>query len=88
MTATHACAPVPAYRIYLVDKNNARSLLLGLFKHVPHSGSTHTNKHFHKIRTRNTEERDLGFTGNRFRKESFTGTRLANHQDATRNPAT
>ncbi len=59
-----------------------------MLKHVAHTGRAHANEHFHKVRAGNGEERHLGFTGNRFRQQGFTGTRAAHHQHATRNAPT
>ena len=46
-------------------------------KQVTDTGCTDTDKHFHEIRTGNTEERNTRFTGNGFRKQCLTGSRRA-----------
>src|SRR5690606_13906158 len=74
--------------INFVDENNARALLLGLFKHVTDPGRTHAHKHFHKVRTGNREERYLCFTGDRLCQQRLTGTRRPDHQNALRGAAT
>ena len=53
MTAAQARAPLAAYRVNLVNEDNAGPVLLGLVKQVTDTGSAHAHEHFHKIRTRN-----------------------------------
>lgn len=60
--------------IDLVNEYDTGSLLIGLLKQVTNLGSTHTNKHFHKFRTGDGEERDLCFSCNCLGKQGLTGT--------------
>ena len=76
-----------ADRIKLVDKNDARRMLLGILEHVAHSCRTHTDKHFNEIGARNREERHFGFAGNRLGQQGFTGTGVADEQYAFGNAA-
>ena len=45
--------------VNLVNKDNTGSLCLCLLEEVPHSRSTHANKHLHKVRAANREERHI-----------------------------
>src|SRR5690606_41800086 len=65
--------------INFVDKDNAGRLLLGLLAHIANPGSTHTDKHLHKVRTGDREERHPRLTRNGLGEQGFTGPRLANH---------
>ena len=62
------------YGIYLVDEDNARTLLLGLTKKVANTTGTDTNEHFHKIRTAHREERHISLTCHSLGKEGLTCT--------------
>ena len=88
MPTTHTRTAVTTDSINLIDKNNTGGLFLGLFKHIPYPGGTHTYKHFYKVRARDGKERHLGLTGNRFSQQGFTSTRLTHHQYTTGYTAT
>ena len=72
VTATETGATLATHGINLVNENDARRILFGVFKHVAHASRAHTHKHLHKIRARDAEKRHLGFTGNAFGEQSFT----------------
>jgi hypothetical protein len=76
---------MPAHRIDLVDEDNARRILLALFKQVTNARGTHAYKHLHKVGTRNREEGNVCFTCNRSRQQRFAGSRRAHHQHPFRN---
>ena len=63
MTAAHAGSTASGYGIDLIDKNDAGRIFLCLCKKVADTGGTHADKHFHEIRTGNTEKRNACFTG-------------------------
>ena len=88
VTTTKAGTTVTTYCIDLVDENNTGSLFFGLIKHVAYTRRTHTYKHLDKIRTRDGEEWHFGLTGDGFCQQCLTGTRLTDHQNASRNAAT
>ena len=74
VTAAHTGAALTSYGIYLIDKYDTRCVLFGLIEQITDTGSTDAYKHFHKIRTGNTEERNAGFTGHRPGQQGLTGT--------------
>ena len=82
VTATYAGTTLTTNGINFVDEDNGRACLFGLVEQVAHTGSTHAHEHFHKVRTRNAEERHARFACNGTREQRFTGTRRA-HQKAT-----
>ena len=88
MTAAHTVTTVTADSIDFIDKDDARGVFLGLFKHVTNTACTDAHEHFHKVGTGNREERHLGFTRNRLGDQGFTGTWRANHQHAAWNATT
>ena len=68
----------------LVDKDDAWSLFLGLLEKVAHFRSTHTDKHFYKLRAGHGEKRHVGFPCYRLCKHGLTGSRRAYQQYALR----
>ena len=81
-------AATPPDRIDFVDKDQARGGFLALLKHVPDAGSTHADKHLHKIGAADAVERHVRLTGDRLGEEGFTRSRRSHHQDALGNPST
>ncbi len=61
--------------IDFINKHNTGRMLLGFVKKIAHTAGTHTDKHFHKFRTGNGEERHASFTRNCFCHQGLTGTR-------------
>ena len=49
MTSAKPCPSVPAYRVNLVNEYDTWRLLFPLIEQIPHPGSTHANKHLHKV---------------------------------------
>src|ERR1700722_14408852 len=88
MPAAKPMPAMPPNRIDFVDENNARCGFLSLLKHVTDSRGTHPNKHLDKIRSANTEERDVCFAGDCPGKKRLACSRRSHHQDAFRNTAT
>ena len=88
MTTAHTGTTMTTNGVDLIDKDNARRMLLGLFEHVANTARTNTDKHLNKVGTGNGEERHLSFTRNRFCQQGFTGTWRADHQHATGNATT
>mmetsp|Transcript_29281 Transcript_29281/g.113541 ORF Transcript_29281/g.113541 Transcript_29281/m.113541 type:complete len:334 (-) Transcript_29281:802-1803(-) len=71
----NACASLPPDSINFVDEDDARSVLLRLTEQISHTRCTHANEHFHKLGSRDGEERHSCFSGNSPRKESLSGSR-------------
>jgi len=78
MTTAKTGATMAADRVDFVNEDDARRLFLRLLEHVSDAGRAHADKHFHKVGTGDGEERHLGFTGDGFRQQGFTGADLAN----------
>ena len=57
--------------VYLIDKDDAGSLFIGLFKEVTDLSGTASNKHLHKFRARDGKERNVCLARNRFSKQGF-----------------
>ena len=52
VAATQSSATLAADGIDLVNKDDARTLALGLFKQIAHAAGSNAHKHFHKFGTR------------------------------------
>src|SRR4051812_41395216 len=76
---------MPSNRVDLVNKDDARSILLALLEKVSDATRTHADEHFDKIRTRDGEERNIGFAGNRTGQQSLTCSRRSYQQHALGN---
>ena len=68
--------------IDLVDEHNAGRLLACLLEQVAYLGRAHTDKHFHKFRAGNGEERHMRLAGDRLGKQRLAGARRADKQRA------
>ena len=82
MTTAKSGTSSTCYGINLVNKYNTWCILLRLSKQISYTGSTDSDKHFHKIRTGNGKKRYMCFAGNRFGKQSLTGSRRTNQQNS------
>ena len=51
VSAAHTCTSAAGNRVNLVDKHDTGRVLLGLLEQVTDTGSAHTHKHLHEIRT-------------------------------------
>src|SRR5690625_7408086 len=87
VATTVAAAAMATNGVNFVNKDDARCLLFGLIEHIPHSGGAHTDKHLHKVRARDGEKWHVGFPGDGFGQQGFTGTRSTRHQHAARDSA-
>lgn len=82
VTAAHAGSPPAGNRVDLIDKDDAGRIFLGVLKKVADAGRTHTDKHFHKVRSGNAEEGNSRLACHRFGKQRLSCTRRA-HQENT-----
>jgi hypothetical protein len=57
--------------IVRTNKDDARSVLLGLSEDITHTGCSHTNKHLNEFRTRDADERNSGLSSNCLGKEGL-----------------
>ena len=80
-----ACATMASDRVDFVNEDNARRVLLGLFKHIAHAAGTNAHEHFNKVRTGNRKEGNIGFARNGASQQCFTCSRRANQKRALRN---
>ena len=85
IAAAKACATMSTHRIDFVDEDDARCVLLCLFKHVAHTGCADADEHFNEVRTRDCEERHIRFARNGASKQSLTRARRTHKQHAARN---
>ena len=88
VAAADTCATMTSHRIDFINEDNARCVLLALFKHITHTRCTDADKHLNKVRTGDGEERNIGFAGNRTGQQGFTCSRRAKQQHTFRNLAT
>ena len=86
MAAADSGTAVSADCINFINKDDGRCIFLCLFKQIPHTGCTHADKHFHKVRTGDGEERTAGLSRNGSCQQGFTSTRRPHEQNALRNP--
>ena len=80
VSAPKARTTLTAHGIDFINEDDAGSIFLGIFEHVAHTRSANAHKHFHKIGTRNTEERHLGFASNGLGQQGLAGSRRAHQQ--------
>src|SRR5438132_2270311 len=60
--------------IQFIDKDDARSLLLGLFKQISDAGSANADEHLDEFRAGDGEERNASFAADSFCKQSLART--------------
>ncbi len=87
IAAAEAGAAMAADRVDFVDEDDAGRILLGLFEHVTHTRGADADEHFDEVRTRDGEERHVGFAGHRARDQGLAGAGRADQQHAARNPS-
>src|SRR5580765_6852176 len=68
--------------IEFINKNDAGGFRLRLIEEIPNSGGPDAYKHFHKLRSGNVEERDIGFSRHRTRQKSLPRSRRADEQNS------
>src|SRR5258707_11785523 len=83
-----ACTSLPAYRVDLVDENDAGRCFLRLVEQVANTTGANTHQHFDKLRAGHRVERDAGFTGNGSCQQGFTCAWRAYQQYTTWDLAT
>jgi len=82
VTAAQPRTTVTAYSVYFVHKNDARAMAFGLIKEITDPRRPHTDEHFHKLGTRDGEERHARFSADRFGHQRFPRAR-STHQEHT-----
>ncbi len=87
IAAAETGAAMAADRVDLVDEDDARRILLGLFEHVAHAAGADADEHFDEVRAGYGEERHIGFAGNSARQQRLAGAGRADQQHAARNAA-
>ncbi len=76
---------MPTHGVDLVDEDDARRVLLGLFEHVADTARADADEHLDEVRTRDGEERDIGFTRDGASQKRLTGTGRSDQKDAAGN---
>ena len=77
--------PGAAHGVDLIDEDNARTLLLGLFEEVPDPAGPHPDEHLHEVGTAQRKEGHLGLSGHGLGKQGLAGSRRAHEQRPFRN---
>ncbi len=72
MAAAHAGAALAADGVDLIDEDDARAVLLGLFEQVTNTGCADTDEHLDEVRTGDGEERHPRLTGDGPREQRLT----------------
>ena len=85
VAAAEAGAAMATDSVDLVDEDDARRVLLGLFEHVAHAAGAHAHEHLDEVRTGDGEERHVGFAGHRAGDQGFAGAGRTDQQHAARN---
>jgi hypothetical protein len=80
-------AAMTADRVDFVDEDDAGRVLLGLLEHVADTACADADEHLHEVRTRDGEERHVGFAGDGTRRERLAGTGRTDQQHAARDLA-
>ncbi|MNC17112.1 hypothetical protein D3C75_649790 [compost metagenome] len=80
VSAAKACAPLASDSVNFIDKDNTRSILLGILEQVTDTGCADTDEHFHEVRAADAEERHTCLAGYRSGEKGFTCTRRAHQQ--------
>ena len=88
VAAAQTGSALTSHGIDLVNKDDRRSLRLGLLKKVAHAAGADTHEHLDKVRARDAKERHARLAGNGLGQQRLTGTRRAHQQNATRNLGT
>ena len=72
----------PADRVDLVDKNNARRVLVGFLEQVAHARCAHADIELDEIRARKGEERHMGLSGDSLGQQCFAGAGRADEKSS------
>ena len=73
-----------AERVDFIDEDDGWRLFSGLLEQVAHTGCSDSDEHFDEFGTVDGKERHARFTGDGTCKQSLTGTRGPDEQDAVR----
>ena len=87
IAAAETGAAMAADRVDFVDEDDAGRVLLGLLEHVTDAAGADADEHLDEVRTRDREERHVGFAGDRARDQRLAGAGRADQQHAARNPS-
>jgi len=71
-----------AYRVDLVNKNDAWRLLLGIFKELSHTPCPHTNIHLFKLRARRVEKGHTGLSSDGLGEQRLAGAGRSHEKHA------
>ena len=84
VVAAQPGAPLAADGIDLVDEDDGRRRILRLLEKAAHAARAHADEHLDELGAGNAEERDLGFSGDRARKQRLARARRPDEQAAAR----
>ncbi len=87
VAATETGAAMTPDGIDFVDEDDARRVLLRLLEHVAHAAGADADEHFDEVRTRDREERHVGFAGDGACDQRLAGAGRTDEQAATRDAA-
>ena len=73
VAAAHTGAAMPADGVDLVDEDDGRRVLLGLFEEVADPGGTDTDEHLDEVRSGDGEERHTRLAGDRAGEQRLAG---------------
>ena len=85
VSAAQACAAMTSNGVDFVDEDDAGRILLALLEQIAHAAGAHADEHLHEVRTRDREERNVGFAGDGPGQQSLTGSRRPDQQHALGN---
>ena len=88
MAAAHTGSAASSDSVDLIDKDDTRCVLLRIRKQISNTGCADTDKHFHKVGTRDRKERHARLAGYGSGKKRFTGSGRSLEQDALRDART
>src|SRR5690606_24188719 len=74
MTSTKSCSTLTTYCINFIHEYNGWGILLSLCEQIANTRSTHTYKHFYKLRTGYIKEWYSSFTGNCLSQQGLTSS--------------
>ena len=83
--AAQAGAAMAADSVDFVDEDDAGRILLALLEQVANAACAHADKHLHKVRTGDGEERHIGFAGHGTGQQGLAGSRRSDQQHALGN---
>ena len=87
IAAAETGAAMATDRVDFIDEDDAGRVLLGLLEHVTDTRGADADEHLDEVRTRNGEEGNIGFAGDRTGDQRLAGAGRADQQHATRNPS-